>query len=70
MKHREAGCACQRRRAAGSIAAASKQRRHGTAPQGERALHQRPPALHHKVVLVARRGVTSLLAEAITHLKR
>jgi hypothetical protein len=29
-----------------------------------------PPALHHKVVHVARRGVASLLAEAITHLKR
>jgi hypothetical protein len=29
-----------------------------------------PPALHHKVVHVARRGVSSLLAEAIAHLKR
>jgi hypothetical protein len=29
-----------------------------------------PPALNRKVVHVARRGVTSLLAEAITHLKR
>lgn len=29
-----------------------------------------PPALNHKVVHVARRGVAALLAEAVTHLKR
>ncbi len=29
-----------------------------------------PPALNRKVIHVARRGVTSLLDEAMTHLKR